>query len=77
MAVQMRIKGYALFGDLAQFGQTEYLKSTAVRQNGPIPAGKFVQPSQISHHLVPGTQVQMVGVAQHNLCADLLQIQCR
>ena len=63
VAVQMGGKGHALFGDLAQLCQTEYLKSTAVGQNGAVPAGKFVQTAHLCHQLVAGTQMQMVGVA--------------
>ena len=76
VAVQMRRKRHALFGDLAQLGQTEHLKSAAVGQDGAVPAGKFVQAAHIGHQLIAGTQMQMVSVAEHHLCADVFQIVC-
>ena len=54
--------------------QTEYLKSAAVGQDRPVPAGKLVQAAHIRYQLVAGTQMQMVGIAQHDLRADILQI---
>ena len=77
VAVQMGGKGHALFGDLAQLCQTEYLKSTAVGQNGAVPAGKFVQTAHIGYQLVAGAQMQVVGVAQHDLCANVFQVLSR
>ena len=72
--VQMGGEGHALLGDLAQLCQTEHLKSAAVGQDRPVPAGKLVQAAHIRYQLVAGTQMQMVGVAQHDLRADILQI---
>ena len=77
VAVQMGGKGHALFGDLAQLGQTEHLKSTAVRQDGAVPAGKFVQTAHIGYQLVAGAEMQVVGVAQHDLCANVFQVLSR
>ena len=74
VAVEVRGKGHALLGDLAQLCQTEYLKSAAVGQDRPVPAGKPVQAAHIRYQLVAGTQMQMVGIAQHDLRADILQI---
>ena len=74
MAVQMRGKSNALFGNLAELGQTEYLESTAVSQDRPIPAGEFVQPPQIGHQFVARPQMQMIGVAEHNLRSNLPQV---
>ena len=77
VAVQMGGKGHTFFGDLAQLCQAEHLKSAAVGQDGAVPAGELVQAAHVSHQLITGAQVQMVGVAQHHLCADVLQILCR
>ena len=77
VAVQMGSKGHALFVDLAQFGQTEHLESAAVGQDGAVPAGELVQTAQVGHQLVAGAQMEMVGVAQHDLCADVLQVMGR
>lgn len=67
-------KGHAFLRDLAQLGKAEHLESAAVGQDGPVPAGKFVQTAHIGYQLITGTQMQVVGVAEHHLGADLLQI---
>ena len=67
-------KGHALLSDLAQLCQTEHLKSAAVGQDGAVPAGELVQTAHVGHQLVAGAQVQMVSVAEHDLCADVLEI---
>ena len=74
MAVQMGGKGDPLLGDLAQLGQAEHLESAAVGQDGAIPAGELVQAAHLCHQLVPRAQVEVVGVAEHDLGADLLQV---
>ena len=74
VAVQMGGKGHAFLRDLAQLGKAEHLESAAVGQDGPVPAGKFVQTAHIGYQLITRTQMQVVGVAEHHLGADLLQI---
>ena len=74
MAVEVRGKGHALLGDLAQLCEAEHLKSAAVGEDGAVPAGKLVQAAHIGYQLITGAQMQMVGVAEHYLGADLLQI---
>ena len=74
VAVQMGMEGHALFGDVAQLGETEHLESAAVGEDGAVPAGELVQAAQLCHQLVPRTQVQVVGVAQHHLAANVLQV---
>ena len=39
MAVEVRGKGHALLGDLAQLCEAEHLKSAAVGEDGAVPAG--------------------------------------
>ena len=74
VAVQVGMEGHALLGNVAQLGQAEYLKAAAVGQNGAVPAGKLVQAAHIGHDLVAGAQMQVVGVAQHDLGADILEV---
>ena len=74
VTIQMRGEGHALLGDLTQLCQTEHLKSAAVGQDRPVPAGELVQAAHIRYQLIAGTQMQVVGVAQHDLRADILQI---
>ena len=44
---------------------------------GPSQSHEPVQPPQSPHHVVPGTQVQVIGVGQLHLTADLPQIMGR
>ena len=77
MAVEVRGKGHALLGDLAQLCEAEHLKSAAVGEDGAVPAGKLVQTAHLCHQLVARTQMQMVGVAEHDLRTDVLQVMGR
>ena len=73
-AVQMGGKGDPLLGDLAQLGQAEHLEAAAVGQDRPVPAGELVQPAHLGHQLVSRAEMQVVGVAEHDLGADLLEV---
>ena len=77
MAVEVGVEGHALLRNMAQLGQTEHLKAAAVGQDGAVPLGKLVQTAHLSHEFVARAQVQMIGVAQHDLCADVLEVQRR
>ena len=70
----MRVERYAFLGNVAQLGKAEHLKSAAVGQDRAVPAGKLVQAAHIGYQLITGAQMQVVGVAEHYLGADLLQI---
>ena len=72
--VQVGGEGDPLLGDLAQLGQAEHLEAAAVGQDGAVPAGELVQPAQVGHQLVPRAQVEVVGVAEHDLGADLFEV---
>ena len=52
--------------------QREDLKPAAVGQNRAVPCAEAVQPSRPFEDVRSGTQVEVVGVAQNDLCADLL-----
>ena len=67
-------KVHAFFLDFPQGRQAEHLKSTGVRQNRAVPGHKLVQAAHLTHHLVGGAQMQVVGVGQLHLAADVLQI---
>ena len=41
---------------------------------GPSQRGELVQAAHLCHQLVPRAQVEVVGVAEHDLGADLLQV---
>ena len=64
----------ALLLDLPQRGQGEHLESAAVGEHGAIPVHKLVKSPQLLDHLVAGAQVEVIGVGQLNLTADVLQV---
>ena len=70
----MRLKAHTFVRHLAQFGETENLKSAAVRQDGSGPSGKSMQSTHLSYDLVARTQIQVVGIVQHETKAELLQV---
>ena len=48
------------------------MKAAAVRQDGAIPTHELVEAAQRLHRLVAGAEVQVVGVAQLDLAAQLV-----
>ena len=73
-AVERRAKLDAVVADLADLGQAEDLEAARVGQDGPAPAHEAVQPAELAHDVGPGTQQQMVGVAQHDAGAGGVEI---
>ena len=69
----MGAEGYPFLGNLAQIPQAEHLEAAAIRKDGTVPLHKLVQPPCLLHQLGAGTQKQMIGVAEHNPCPQLLQ----
>ena len=67
-------KGHAFFFDFSQRRQAEHLKSTGVCENRAIPGHEFVQAAHLTHHLVGGTQMQVVGIGQLHLTTNIFQI---
>ena len=72
-AVQMRAETYALFFHLAQLAQAEDLEAAGIGQQRPVPAHELVQPAQLAHQLVPRSQIEMVGIAQNDLRAQMFR----
>ena len=75
VTVQMTGEGDALLRDLPQAGQGKHLESAGIRENGAVPAHEPVQAAHLTHHIVAGTQVQMIGVGQLDLTAQVPQIE--
>ena len=72
--VHMRGEGNALFLNFTQSCQRKNLKSAAVGQQRPIPAGESVYTAQIANQLIARAHMQMIGVAQLYLTLQLFQI---
>ena len=73
----MRTKLDALFRDFTQFGETEYLKATAIGQDRALPIHEFVQPAHFFHQIRAWANIQVVGIAQNNLRPDLFNLRRR
>src|SRR5262249_21366340 len=69
----MRAEIYSLLADLPEIAQAENLKTAGVCKQRPLPAHEFVESTQVAHQLVPGAQIEMVGVAENDLRAQLFQ----
>ncbi len=68
-------EGNSLLRNLPQSRQGEHLETAGVGEHRPVPVHKTVKPPQLLHHPIAGAQVQVVGVGQLDLTAQLLQIQ--
>ena len=64
----------AFFRDFAERRQRENLEAAAVGQNGAGPVHKAVQTAEGSDNVFAGAEVQVIGVGQLDLTADLFQI---
>ena len=73
IAVQMTLKCDAFFADFSEAAQTEYLVPSRIRQNRVGPRHEPMQPAQISDRLETGPQIQVIGVGQQNLYAQILR----
>ena len=72
-AIQVRAEAYAFFFHLAQLAQAEDLETAGVGEQGPVPAHELVQPAQLAHQLVPRPKVQVIGISQNDLRAQVFQ----
>ena len=73
-AVYVRCELYAFLTDLAELREGEYLKAAAIRQNGSVPIEKLVDAAHIADNVVTRTNVEMVGIGELDLTADLIKI---
>ena len=77
-AVDMGLKGRPLLGDLPQGAQAVDLESAAVGQDGAGPVHEPVQAAELGDQSMSRPQIEMVGVAEDDLraqVADLLRRQ--
>ena len=68
-------KGDALLGDLPQAGQGENLEAAGVREDGTVPVHEPVQAAHLPHHVVAGAQMQVIGVGQLDLAAQIVKVE--
>lgn len=70
----MAIEAHAVLSYLPQLGKGKYLKPSAVCQDRSVPGHEPVKPSEGLYELVSRTDVQVIGVRQLNLAADISQV---
>ena len=73
-AVGRRGEGHALLGDLAAVRQREHLEAAGVGEDRPVPAREAVQAAVRFDHVQARAQVQMEGVAEDDLGAELADL---
>ena len=73
--IDVAVEGNTLLLDLPSgTGQGEDLESAGVGQDRTIPVHKLVETTELLDELITGTHVQMIGVAELDLGADLPKI---
>jgi len=72
IAVQMRPEYHAVIGDFPHPAQAEDLEAARIREDGVGPRHEAVQPTQPADGLMPRAQIQMVGVGQQDLHAEIV-----
>ena len=70
----MRLEFGAVFANLPALGQAEHLVPAAVGEHGPIPPDEPVQAAETPNQFITGTKVEVIGVAQNDLGAGLLEV---
>ena len=73
-AVDVRLELDAVLTDPAKPLEREHLKAARVGQHRPRPRGEAVESAHGADDVLPGTQVQVVGVAQDDLRAGARDI---
>jgi hypothetical protein len=72
--VDMRTEDNTLLLDIDEFTETEYLETTAVCQNRTFPMHELVKPSHLFDQLMPGSQVEVIGIPEYDLGSEIDQI---
>src|SRR5712692_6765840 len=72
-AVQMRSEEHALVRDFPQPGQAEDLISTGIGEDRARPGHELVQAAQIADERVPRPEIEMIGVGEKNLRAEIFE----
>ena len=68
----MRAELAALFAEFAYAGKREHLKAAAVGEHGAVETVEAVQTAGALQDVEPGTQVEMIGVAENDFGVDVV-----
>src|SRR5579872_870529 len=66
----MRTELHAFVCDLAKLREAVDLEAAGVGEQAAWPADEFVQAAHAADRFVAGTEIEMVGVAENDLCAE-------
>ncbi len=72
-AVEMRAKCNPFLVDFAKLVQAENLEAAGIGQDRPRPRHETMQPAQLADGFHPGTQVEVIGIAEKNLNPEFFQ----
>ncbi len=73
-AVDMRAEGDAGLVDLPKGREGHHLEAAGIGEDRPVPLHETMQAAEAGHPLGTGAQHQMVGVAQHDVGAELADL---
>lgn len=74
-SIEVVLKSHAFFGDLAKLGQGPNLESSRVGEEGFLPGRETVESAHLTNQLMAGAQPEVVGVAEDDLRAELLELE--
>ncbi len=73
-AVEDRAELDAVVGELERVGEAEDLEAARVGEDGAVPVHERVQTAGVAHDVGTGAQVEVVGVGEQHLRADVVQL---
>jgi hypothetical protein len=73
VAVQVRAKDDAGFGDFAQRAQAEDLETAGIGKDRPGPAHEFVEAAKSPDGFVAGPEIQMIGIAEEDFSVEIVE----
>jgi hypothetical protein len=73
-AVEVAAESHTFVVNFVDFGEAEDLKAAGIGQHRAVPAHEFMQAAHVTHEIIAGAQVEVIGIRQHQRRADLMQI---
>ncbi len=73
-AVDVAAEGDSLLPHLAEVAEGKNLETAAVHEDRSVPRHEPVQPAHFFENVYPGAEVEVIGVGERDLGAELLQL---
>ena len=70
-AVDMALESASFRSEFAYGAQAEYLESAAVGEDGAVPVLELVQAAGLPEDIQPGTEIEMICIAEDDLGFDI------